>query len=132
MFDYSDEFLIIRQYQSNDRLCICWLSESQSMSRLEFKNAIDIILATVTATQAVKVLIDALDFNYPIIKEETMRLIRYALLSPSSVEHYALVDSHCFYGMITIEIIMDRIDDIGLNIIRFDERSEGLNWLFGE
>jgi hypothetical protein len=127
-FDYVDDFIDSNFFQTNRSLLIHWLPGNQSMSRLEFKRSLEVILNTVTATQSEFVLIDAFDYNYPIVSNETARLLRYSLVRHSSVNQYGLVNSQFKCGQIAINEIVKQLDDLPVNLVLFSNRCDGYKW----
>jgi hypothetical protein len=127
-FDYVDEIIVIRFLPIPKGLYVYWMPNNDCMSRLEFSRAIEIFMNTVTVTQPTKVLINASDYNYPILPEKTIRLIRYAL-SVSSLKQYGLVTSHHFYGQIAINLLLKQLTSTQIELTLFDKHVEGIRWV---
>ncbi len=127
-FDYVDEIILIRFLPVPQSLYVDWMPNNDCMSRLEFSRAIEIFLNTVTATQPTKVLINASDYNYPILTEKTIRLIRYAL-SVSSLKQFGLIKSHHYYGQNAINLLLKQLTCSQIELTFFDKQVEGMRWV---
>ena len=130
MFDYPDKFLTIRPYPNVNGLYISWLTASRAMSRLDFKWSVELLLNTITLVQPNVILIDAFEYNYPVIPEETVRLIRRALAC-SNVRSYGLIKSNHRFGQIVINGFLRQITGYQQSIILFDSKMKGLRWFLG-
>jgi hypothetical protein len=127
-FDYADEIIVIRFLQASKSMYVYWIPGNQCMSMLDFSRAIEIFLNSVTVTLPIKVLINASDYNYPILPEETIRLIGYAL-SSSSIKKYGLIKSNHFYGQFAINLLLKRLSNSPINLVVFDGYIEGIRWV---
>ena len=130
-FDYANEFIVIRYLPVSKGLYVYWVPGNQCMSMLDFYRAIEVILNTITVTQPSKVLINAIDYSFPILPEKTTRLIRYTL-SSSPLKQYGLIKSNQFYGQFAIKLLLKRLANAPIDLILFDQPMEGIRWVLSK
>lgn len=115
-------------YEYNKSLLINWLPEENSIFTSDYFQSIDNILFSVSETRPEKILIDLYDCDFPMVIEELIRFLSFALVYNPATFQLGLVNSHDIYGQIAISNILKKLEEIKFKIQFFKTTEEGFDW----
>jgi hypothetical protein len=125
---HRDEFIKIKFHSMSNGLYIYWFSNNQFMSNLDFLRSTEAILDSIVELQPSKILINAVNFNFPIRAKEATLIIRF-VISRSSKNQCRIINSEYLLGQITITQILRRFSTDQTNGVLCNSPVKALRWL---